>query len=449
MKISITILCKKINCIIVEYKDCAKLTIFRFRKNLKIQAQNHFMKRTILLIFFSFSFFCTNAQSFGFQIEDEKDIVEIPFEIHNNFMVVEVIMNNSIPLKFIFDTGAEHTILSKHIFGIALGLTYDRAIRLIGADLNQELVAHVSSNVHLKVGDAVAPKQDILILSDDYIKIDEYVGIEIHGIVGADLIRNLVLKIDYKRNIIYLQRSSSFVPPKRKWKEIPLSIEKNKPYVTAQAILGDKKSELKLLIDTGASLSLLLHTNTSPDIDLPENIIKGSVGRGLGGILEGYIGRVNRLAFGELFFNNIITNYQDVSEAINLESISNRNGILGTSLISRFNVIIDYPKEKLYLKPHRRYNKGFKYDRSGLELIVSGKNLKTVTVFSLISGSPAAEAGFQKGDQILSVNNIPTRFLNLKGVSKKLTKRVGKKIKIKLRRGDQIMTLRFKLRDLI
>ena len=39
------------------------------------------MKRTILLIFFSFSFFCTNAQSFGFQIEDEKDIVEIPFVI--------------------------------------------------------------------------------------------------------------------------------------------------------------------------------------------------------------------------------------------------------------------------------------------------------------------------------------------------------------------------------
>ena len=407
------------------------------------------MKRTILLIFFSFSFFCTDAQSFGFQIEDEKDIVEIPFVIHNNFMVVDVVINNSIPLKFIFDTGAEHTILSKHIFGIALGLSYDRAIRVIGADLNQELVAHVSSDVHLKVGGAIAPKQDILILADDYIKIDEYVGIEIQGIIGADLIRNLVLKIDYKRHIIYLQRSSSFSPPKRKWKEIPVTIEKNKPYVTAQATLRDKNSKLKLLIDTGASLSLLLHTNTSADINLPENIIKGSVGRGLGGVLEGYIGRVNRLAFGELFFNNIITNYQDVSNVVNLESISNRNGILGTALLSRFNIIIDYPKEILYFLPHRRYNKGFKYDRSGLELIMSGKDLKTITVLSLISGSPAAEAGFQKGDEILSVNNIPTRFLNLKGVSKKLTKKVGKKIKIKLRRGGKTMILRFKLRDLI
>ncbi|MFK7774916.1 MAG: aspartyl protease family protein [Saprospiraceae bacterium] len=407
------------------------------------------MKRTILLIYFIFSSIYTDAQSFGFQIENEKDIIEIPFEIHNNFMVVQVFLNNSLPLKFIFDTGAEHTILSKNIFAGILGLTYDRPIRLIGADLNQELVAHVSNNVHIKIGDAIAPSQDILILSDDYFKLDEYVGLEIHGIVGADLFRNLVLKIDYKRNSIYIQRTSSFRKPKRKWKEIPVSIDKNKPYILAQATFGDRKTQIKLLVDTGASLSLLLHTNTSANIQLPKNIIQGSVGRGLGGILEGYLGRVNRLEFGGLFFNNIITNYQDVSEAINIESISNRNGILGQALISRFNVIIDYPKEKLYLLPHRRYNKGFKYDRSGLELIVSGKKLKTVTVYNLIKDSPADEAGFKKGDEIISVNGMPTRFTDLKGVSKRLTKKVGKKIKIKIKRGDQIMTLRFKLRDLI
>ena len=419
------------------------------RKNDKILAQSPCMKKTILLFFFSFSFIYTNAQSFGFQFENEKDIIEIPFEIHNNFMVVKVVINNSLPLRFIFDTGAEHTILSKNIFASILELTYDRPIRLVGADLNQELVAHVSNNVHLKVGNAVAPKQDILILADDYFKIDEYVGIEIHGIVGADLFRNLVLKIDNKRNSIYIQRVSSFRTPKRKWKEIPVSINKNKPYILAQAILGDQKTALKLLIDTGASLSLLLHTNTSANIQLPENIIQGSVGRGLGGILEGYLGRVNRLEFGEFFFNNIVTNYQDVSEAISIESISNRNGILGNALIRRFNIIINYPKEKLYLLPHRRYNKGFKYDRSGLELIVSGKELKTITVYSLIKSSPAAEAGFQIGDKIISVNGMPARFLDLKGVSKRLTKKVGKKIKIKIKRGEQIMTLHFKLRDLI
>ena len=36
----------------------------------------------------------------------------------------------------------------------------------------------------------------------------------------------------------------------------------------------------------GASLSLLLHTDTHPDLVLPEKFVKGSVGKGLGGNLE-------------------------------------------------------------------------------------------------------------------------------------------------------------------
>lgn len=407
------------------------------------------MKRIILLIFFNVSFIYTNAQSFGFQIENEKDIIEIPFEIHNNFMVVQVVINNSLPLKFIFDTGAEHTILSKNILAAPLKLSLDRPIRILGADMNRELVAYVSNKVYIKVGDAIAPQQDILILSDDYFKIDEYVGMEIHGIIGADLFRNLVLNIDYRKNIITVQKSRKFKVPKRKWKEVPIAIEKNKPYLLAKAHISNKVTDVKLLMDTGASLSMLLHTNTNKNLQLPENFVRGSIGRGLGGILEGFIGRLNRLEFGEFYFNNIITNYQDIKEDMDFDILSTRNGIFGNALMQRFNIIIDYPRQKLYLRPHRRYNKDFKYDKSGLELIVVGKKLKTIQVYNIIADSPAKEAGFQKGDRILSVNYIPSSILGLKGVTNKLTRKSGKKIRIKIRRNGLIKIIKFKLKDLI
>ena len=150
-----------------------------------------------ILFFLLISTHFTVAQSFGFVLGGEKKVAKIPFDVYNNFMVVEVTINGRLPLKFIFDTGAEHTILSKNIFAEILGLRYDRPIKVVGADLNQDLIAYVSRNVHLRIGDeAVAPQQDILILAEDYIKIDEYAGTEIHGIIGADLFRNLVLKID-------------------------------------------------------------------------------------------------------------------------------------------------------------------------------------------------------------------------------------------------------------
>lgn len=407
------------------------------------------MKRPLLFAFFLISFYVTKAQSFGFSISNEKDVVEIPFEIHNNFMVVEVTLNKRLPLKFIFDTGAEHTILSKNILVNPLGLSYDRTIPILGADMNRALTAYVSTNVHIQVGDAIAPQQDILILAEDYFQIDEYVGLAIHGIIGADLFRNLVLKIDNRKNLITLRRTSSFKKPRGKWKEVPATIEKNKPYLSTTGTYNNRKVNLKLLLDTGASLSLLLHTNTSMDLDLPESFIKGSVGKGLGGVLEGYLGRIKRLEFGDFFFNNIITNFQDISETINLESVSQRNGILGNALMRRFNIIIDYPKSKVYFYPHRKYNKGFKYDKSGLEVITSGEKLKKITVYNILENSPGYEAGFQKGDQILSVNYIPIGLLQLRGVSRKLTKKAGKKIRMKVRRNGKIIYLKFKLRDLI
>ena len=408
------------------------------------------MKRIIFMLLLCSYFWNATAQSFGFEINEGNEEVRIPFEIHNNFIVVTVVINNTLPLKFIFDTGAEHTILSKSIFAAAMGLSYDRPIRIVGADLNQELIAYVSTKVHLRVGNALAPRQDILILADDYFKIDEYVGMEIHGIVGADLFRNLVLKIDYKRNLISIQRSSSFKKPRRKkWKEVPITIEKNKPYLQARAQVNDKKTDIKLLIDTGASLSLLLHTNTKEDLKLPKNFVSGSIGRGLGGILSGFLGRLNRLEFGAFHFDNIITNYQDLASTLDIETVSHRNGILGNALIRRFNIIIDYPKEKMYVLPHRRYNKGFKFDKSGLELIVSGEKMKTILVYNIIADSPAREAGIRKGDEILSVNYIPVRLLDLNSISRKLSKRSGKKIRIKIKRRGETMIFEFKLKNLI
>ncbi|MEM6963175.1 MAG: aspartyl protease family protein [Bacteroidota bacterium] len=408
------------------------------------------MKKTYLLFFFLLSHALVRAQSFGFVLDEDKKEVEIPFEIYNNFMVVKVVINKSFPLKFIFDTGAEHTILNKSILVGPLGLNYDRTIKILGADLNTPIMAFVSTKVHIKVGNAKAPTQDILVLANDYFKIDEYVGMEVHGIVGADLFRNLVIRIDYRRNLIHLQRAKDFKPPrKKKWKKVNATIERNKPYLFSQAKINDKMVDAKLLIDTGASLSLLLHTNTSPDIQLPETYIRGSIGKGLGGFLEGFLGRLRRLEFGDFYFNNVITNYQDISDSLTMKSISYRNGIFGSALLQRFDIIINYPEEKIYMQPHRRYNKDFKYDKSGLELIVTGKKLRTITIYNVIEQSPGSEVGLQKGDEIISVNGLSARLLGLKGLSKRFTKKAGKRIKIKIKRNGEKMTFIFKLRDLI
>ncbi|MCE2895924.1 MAG: hypothetical protein LW721_15935, partial [Flammeovirgaceae bacterium] len=52
----------------------------------------------------------SQTQVLGFSMPPGVEKVEIPIEIHNNLVVVPVIINNQLPLKFIIDTGVRTAI---------------------------------------------------------------------------------------------------------------------------------------------------------------------------------------------------------------------------------------------------------------------------------------------------------------------------------------------------
>ncbi len=392
----------------------------------------------------------SNAQLMGFKLPKGQDKVTIPFEFHNNFIIVNLIFDDVFPLKFIFDTGSENTILVKKEFTDILNISYDRKFKVLGADFEQELVAYLVRNINMDLPNLPGQGLDLLVLKDDYFKFEEYTGLKIHGILGMDLFKTFTIQIDYKKQNLILHRVEKFVVPSKKFKLLPVQIHRNKPYLMATVeIKQDTVAKVKLLLDTGASLSLLLHNNSSKELTMPEKMIPGKIGNGLGGFIQGFVGRINRLSFDEFYFNSVITNFQEVNENVQYRVNFGRNGILGNEILSRFNVIFDIARSKVYLKPIKKYNKYFKYDRSGITLIASGKKLNKFRIKELIQYSPAAEAGLQIGDLVTSVNSIPLGKDDLRRVTKKFQKRSGKRIKMVVLRKGKRMVFRFRLRDLI
>ena len=391
----------------------------------------------------------SNAQLMGFHLPAGQDKVEIPFEFKNNFIIVNLIFDDVFPLRFIFDTGSENTILVKKEFTDILNISYEREFKVIGADFEQELVAYLVRNVNMDLSNLPGPNLDLLVLKDDYFKFEEYTGLKIHGILGMDLFKIFTIQIDYQKQKLILHRVENFVPPK-KFKPLTTQIHRNKPYLVANAkIKSDTITKVKLLLDTGASLSLLLHNNTSEALTIPEKLIPGKIGNGLGGFIQGFVGRINRLSFDEYYFNSVITNFQEINQQVRERVNFGRNGILGNEILSRFNVIFDIAHSKIYLKPIKRYNKYFKYDRSGITLISSGKQLNQFRIKELIPNSPATEAGIKIGDLIVSVNSIPLTKGDLKRITRKFQGRNGKRIKLVVFRNGERLVFRFRLRDLI
>jgi hypothetical protein len=258
------------------------------------------------------------------------------------------------------------------------------------------------------------------------------------------------VQADFKKQRLILHSANSFRPPEGAFHEYDISVRSGKPYLECTISLSDNTTlDVLLLIDTGAGLPLLLHNNTDRRLELPDHYILGKLGLGLGGYVEGYLGRIEALDIGSLTFPHILTSFQDLSKSVMLDSSRFRNGLIGTQLLTRFHLYIDFVREKLYLRATSNYNKKFKMDKSGLMIFATGQNLNIYVVQDIIDDSPAAHADIRSGDIITKVQGLPAGIYRLDNLLQIFQGREGKSIRMVIQRKQEVMKKRFKLKELI
>lgn len=387
----------------------------------------------------------------GFRAVNDRRVIEIPFEYINDFIVLTVKFNGLIPLKFIFDTGAEHTILTKREISDLMRIQFEREFRVTGSDMKTELVAYLARKIRFDIVDKVyAPAEDILVLEEDYFRFEEYAGINVHGILAATTFSRFVIKINYERRLLILYDREDYRQRERGFVSIPIELYRNKVYLnTNLQILPDSTVPVKLLLDTGAGLPLLLFSNTHPLIHPPQKTIASNIGMGLGGYIEGFTGRIHKVELGDFSQSGIVTYFQELDSLQDYEYLNDRNGLLGNTLLSHFELIFDYQNALLWIKPSRSYQEEFIYDRSGLSIIASGPRFNRYLVQNVLPNSPAADADIRRDDRILRIRGLPAGFFNLTDIQRMLQKKPGKKIRIVVRRGEEKLKKTIVLRELI
>lgn len=411
----------------------------------------NFLKSILALMLISFPV-RHDAQPIYF---DQLDLLEgkrkavIPFKYVHNFIIIEAKIYGLLPVQFIFDTGAEHVILFKKEYTDLLQIPYDKRIPILGSDLSQEVYALIARNGVIQVNGLPPKPHDLLVLEEDYFDLDEMIGTQVAGLIGGGFFRNLVVRIDYRKHQIQLFDPRGFETPDG-YTTVPVRIKTNKPYVNAEASLMDGTVvQVDLLVDTGAGVPLLLHTNSHPSLHVPEQFIKGRLGLGLGGYLEGYVGRISQLAVGDFQFPGVLTSFQDVDEAWLSDPEKFRNGILGNELLSRFDVYFDYNHGQMLLRPYRKNQQEFTMDRSGLVLFAFGPDFNRFVVREIIENSPAAEANFQTDDIVLKIRGTSAKYFTLDAINQILQKKPGTRVKVVIQRGSDILHKEITLRDLI
>lgn len=413
-----------------------------------IKVEPIMLKRIIpFFLLFSLASLELRAQP-GFKLRPGSRKMEMSFERHNNLVIIPITLNDQITLRFILDTGVQNAILTEKGYSDLLGLNYDRKINLAGPGSIDSVNAYVVKDIKLALSGIVGENQSLLVLEEDYLNLRNNLGAEVYGIIGYEIFSRFVVEFDYDNNKLIFYEPYHFVP-KKYYKVLPLAVEGTKPYVQVTITQNNgKKVDAKLMVDTGASHAVLLEVDTNPDLTLPEKVLRTSLGRGLGGEIAGDVGRLKTVRLDKFAFKDVLASYP-VEGAYKRISDDGRNGTIGGEILSRFNPVIDYFENKLYLRKSEEHHKTFEHDMAGLEFSAVGKSLDQILVTKVKPDSPAFRVGMQQNDVITHVNGNKVGTTSFNYINTLFRLKPGKKVKLRVLRGEEQLRVDFKLERMI
>jgi len=438
-----------------------------------------------LLIFLVLLFTSVNlfAQT-GFYLQNNKRKHKIPFRLVNNLPIVPVEINGT-KLSFILDTGVKSTILFSLEEADSLQLFQTSQVQLQGLGPGGSVAAIKSAGNTVKVGDVIDNNHGLFIIFESVLNFSPRMGIPIHGILGNEFFQNFIVKINYAT-----QKITVYDPKKhtlkecKKCEDLPLEFVGNKPYINLQVISEHSEREATFLVDSGSSDVLWLFDDEEFIRESPKNYFNDFLGLGLSGNIFGKRTRISGLKIGQFLLAEVSTSFPDEAAISQARYFQDRDGSVGGGFLSRFTVTFDYGNGFVRFKKNKRFKEPFHYNMSGLtiehegmELVkqekqalvnydgvkmdqaISRNSISVITEFNFTlvpryvvvdvrESSPAAEAGIQKGDEILSINGKAIYQFKLFELLDMFSREEGKRISMEIKRGAYTNKVRFYLKSL-
>jgi len=374
-------------------------------------------------------------------------IASVPFKVVGSYMIVEVRINGSTKMNMILDSGASATLITELTEEDSLSLNYNSLIEIKGLGTGSGVMANRSQFNELRAGKIKLTNQTVYVLKENIFNLSNHVGYKINGILGADFFQNHIVRINYNTQVITLYDSKTFEVPKG-YEPISMSIERNRMYITLPVTGSNwKVHQATLLLDTGAEVTAWFRSFGENHIEIPKKNIDRYIGQGLNVVIEGHLGRINQISMKGHILNAPVVAFPDSLSIAEVISISERDGIIGGQLLNRFNLIFDYPKRTLWIKPNSNFKKPFTYNIAGLDLSIENKFLALPEVCNVSKNSPAERADIRVGDQIFKINELNALQTTINDIRLQFMSISKKPIKLILLRGNATIYTEVEMSD--
>jgi hypothetical protein len=363
--------------------------------------------------------------------------IRLPMEVWANAPFVQVKVNGRGPFNFAVDTGSMTSPVASEL------------AKEMGLDSEKEGKTEQLANITL-ADDFTVP---IPASFASFEGLWPLIGRKIHGDLGYGVLKHFVVEFDYegKTLTLYDPLRYHYAGPGQSF-ESSLLMGYDPQIAGEMTIPGGPPIPVKFTLDTGAGGTVV----SAPLVNahklfkyltqrIPNPPSKPLVDGINGATFDTVTARIPSISLGTYtVVEPLVALSRDTDGVF---AMDNWGLNLGSNVLRRFKVIVDYPHQRVILEPNAHFHDPFPADASGLVLNATGSHFATVVVHGVVTGSPADRSGLRPGDIILAIDGEPVERYALWQIQD-LFRDSGRERRLTIKRGNSTTTLIVKLRAL-
>lgn len=331
-----------------------------------------------------------------------KLVAVLPFQYLNNRIMLTLKLNGSVPLRFMFDTGADGIGIKKSIAdSIGIYASEETAVTAVGGQSN----VGIARNIEMQFDTLKIPDNSAAILP----RLDE----SLDGLFGGNFLRNYITEINFDKSEIRLYTIGRFNYPAGA-SLIPLDYTEEIPDIPVRVILNNGKLlNGAFHFDTGAGYPMIIFGPTVSRNNLTEDFKVAFRSRNTSLGYQSFLlnGEFNRADIGDRHidaFRGNLQVYREGDEAWAPRS----DGSLGIELINRFNWIINVADHRFAAVPNRNFNMPAAFWLRNIEWQFVNGN---IVVKRFMPDTATALCGIAANNKVVSINGIAAEELMSEG----------------------------------
>lgn len=278
--------------------------------------------------------------------------------------------------------------------------------------------------------------------------VDRYLGFELTGIVGGDVLSKYVLTIDYQNDMFTLSDQAPVY--EKSAAVIPVRIIDKLVFANGSPCGSD--DDFNFLVDTGAT-SLVYFKNrieqTCPDYKKwPSSL--GWLEATFLGKKEADIYLMPDFSMGGTGIESVITTVTEagiLGLSLNLLSGKPLHGIIGWTFLRNYKVTFDYPGQRMILEPYEVYIDKWPHLFDSVGIMIAYENGVPI-IEHLLPNTPAANSSIEIGDTLVEIDGKQAKTMDALEISELVMGEPGTTVTLVLKRGTQEYRVQLKRVDL-